>query len=52
MSLIGPRPLRIKYLKITSFKKHVRNRCKPGLTGLAQIESYKKIKKKFMEKKF
>lgn len=52
LSLVGPRPLRIKYLKITSFKKHVRNRCKPGLTGLAQIESYKKIKKNSWKKNF
>ena len=51
LSLVGPRPLRIKYLKIISFKKHVRNRCKPGITGLAQIESYKKIKKNSWKKK-
>ncbi len=40
ISLVGPRPLRIKYLKISSFRKHVRSKCKPGITGLAQLESY------------
>ena len=40
VSLVGPRPLRIKYLKIPSFKRHVRSKCKPGITGLAQIESF------------
>ena len=40
ISLVGPRPLRIKYLKIKAFKNHVRNKCKPGITGLAQLESF------------
>ena len=40
ISLVGPRPLRINYLKIKAFKNHVRNKCKPGITGLAQLESY------------
>ena len=40
MSFVGPRPLLIKYLKIKAFKKHKRNKCKPGVTGLAQIHIF------------
>ena len=40
MSFVGPRPLLIKYLKIKAFKKHKRNKCKPGVTGLAQIQIF------------
>jgi len=40
MSFVGPRPLLIKYLKIKEFKNHYRNKIKPGVTGLAQIESF------------
>ena len=43
ISLVGPRPLRIKYLKISEFKNHVRSKCKPGITGLAQLESYNNV---------
>jgi lipopolysaccharide/colanic/teichoic acid biosynthesis glycosyltransferase len=40
MSLVGPRPLLIKYLKFKNFQKHERRKCKPGITGLAQIQSF------------
>ncbi len=40
LSLVGPRPLLIKYLKIKAFKNHKRSKCKPGITGLAQVEVY------------
>ena len=40
MSLVGPRPLLIKYLKFKNFQKHERSKCKPGITGLAQIQSF------------
>jgi lipopolysaccharide/colanic/teichoic acid biosynthesis glycosyltransferase len=45
MSLIGPRPLLMKYLKISKFSKHIRNKCNPGITGLAQLQVYKKNSK-------
>ncbi len=51
ISFVGPRPLRIKYLKIPAFRKHVRNKCKPGITGLAQIEVFK-IKKRQINQKW
>ena len=43
-SFVGLRPLLKRYLKINKFKNHVRAKCKPGITGLAQIEinTYKK----------
>jgi undecaprenyl phosphate N,N'-diacetylbacillosamine 1-phosphate transferase len=40
MSLVGPRPLLVKYLKFKNFQKHERSKCKPGITGLAQIKSF------------
>ena len=44
MSLVGPRPLLVKYLKIKGFRKHIRKKCKPGITGLAQIQNFTNLK--------
>ncbi|TGV03925.1 sugar transferase [Flavivirga rizhaonensis] len=37
MSLIGPRPLYLKYLPYYTKKESIRHSVKPGITGLAQI---------------
>ena len=37
MSLIGPRPLRIRYLPYYTEKEQLRHTIRPGITGLAQI---------------
>lgn len=37
MSLVGPRPLRMKYLDRYSPEQARRNTVKPGMTGLAQV---------------
>ncbi len=37
MSLVGPRPLLVKYLPYYSFEEETRHNVKPGLTGYAQI---------------
>ncbi|MFV9551009.1 sugar transferase [Algibacter sp. PT7-4] len=37
MSLIGPRPLRVRYLPYYSEKEKIRHTVRPGVTGLAQI---------------
>ena len=37
MSIVGPRPLSIYYLPFFSSKERTRQRVRPGLTGLAQI---------------
>ena len=42
MSLVGPRPLLVKYLKIKAFKNHERRKCLPGITGLAQVDVFNK----------
>jgi len=39
ISFVGPRPLIKKYLKIREFRRHPRSKCKPGITGLAQIST-------------
>lgn len=52
MSLIGPRPLLPKYLKIDAFKKHKRRTCKPGITGLAQIQNFTDAKQKKRKSKW
>ena len=37
MSLIGPRPLRVRYLPYYTEKEQLRHTIRPGITGLAQI---------------
>ena len=37
MSLVGPRPLLIKYLPYYTKRERIRHNVRPGLTGLAQV---------------
>ncbi|WP_418501173.1 sugar transferase [Flagellimonas sp.] len=37
MSLIGPRPLRVRYLPYYTEEEKIRHTIRPGVTGLAQI---------------
>ncbi len=37
MSLIGPRPLLVKYLPLYNAEQHRRHTVRPGLSGLAQV---------------
>jgi lipopolysaccharide/colanic/teichoic acid biosynthesis glycosyltransferase len=37
MSIVGPRPLLVRYLPRYSARQRLRHRMKPGLTGLAQV---------------
>jgi undecaprenyl phosphate N,N'-diacetylbacillosamine 1-phosphate transferase len=37
MSLIGPRPLRVRYLPYYNEREKIRHSVRPGVTGLAQI---------------
>jgi len=37
MSVVGPRPLPVKYLPRYSSRQAERHRCKPGITGWAQV---------------
>ncbi|NAY91240.1 sugar transferase [Muricauda sp. JGD-17] len=37
MSLVGPRPLRVRYLPYYTKEEQIRHTVRPGVTGLAQI---------------
>ena len=37
MSIVGPRPLRIRYLPYYTVREKQRHMVRPGITGLAQI---------------
>lgn len=37
MSLVGPRPLRVRYLPYYTKEEQIRHTVRPGITGLAQV---------------
>ena len=43
MSLIGPRPLLVKYLPYYTEREHLRHSRRPGLTGYAQVHGRNKV---------
>ena len=49
MSIIGPRPLLVKYLPYYTDRERLRHSVRPGLTGYAQVHGRNEIS---WEKKF
>ena len=43
MSIIGPRPLLVKYLPYYSKREQLRHTVRPGITGLAQVNGRNKL---------
>ena len=44
MSLIGPRPLLVRYLPYYTEKENLRHSVRPGITGLAQVSGRNTVK--------